>query len=170
LQYRPVLKSQVYFGHTRGTHLIIRHFRRMLIGTSALALALICTVRPALGSGQSQPSRTGWAIEIHGGAGEAEWLNMDTATAKAYSHSLNSALAAGVNVLQKKGTALDAVQAVVQVLEDDPLFNAGRGSAFAADGTTEMDASIMNGQDLKGAGVAGIHFTRHPIALARAVM
>ena len=142
----------------------------MLIWTSALALALICTVRPALGSGQSQPSRTGWAIEIHGGAGEAEWLNMDTPTAKAYSHSLSLALAAGVNVLQKKGTALDAVQAVVQILEDDPLFNAGRGSAFAADGTTEMDASIMNGQDLKGAGVASIHFTRHPIALARAVM
>ena len=67
-------------------------------------------------------------------------------------------------------TALDAVQAAVQVLEDDPLFNAGRGSAFAADGTIEMDASIMNGQDLKGAGVASIHFTGHPVDLARAVM
>lgn len=135
-----------------------------------MALTLICAVRPALGSGQSHPSRTDWAIEIHGGAGEAEWLNMDGPTAKAYSRSLNLALAAGANVLQKKGTALDAVQAVVQVLEDDPLFNAGRGSAFAADGTIEMDASIMNGQDLKGAGVASIHFTRHPVALARAVM
>lgn len=135
-----------------------------------MALTLICAVRPALGSGQTHPSRADWAIEIHGGAGEAEWLNMDGPTAKAYSRSLNLALAAGANVLQKKGTALDAVQAVVQVLEDDPLFNAGRGSAFAADGTIEMDASIMNGQDLKGAGVASIHFTRHPVALARAVM
>jgi beta-aspartyl-peptidase (threonine type) len=95
---------------------------------------------------------------------------MDKPTAEAYSRSLSLALAAGVDVLQKKGTALNAVQAVVQVLEDDPLFNAGRGSAFAADGTIEMDASIMNGKDLKGAGVASIHFTRHPIALARAVM
>lgn len=137
---------------------------------SALALALISAVRPALSAGQSHPARTNWAIEIHGGAGEAEWLNMDKPTAEAYSRSLNQALAAGVNVLQRKGTALDAVQAVVQVLEDDPLFNAGRGSAFAADGTIEMDASIMNGQDLKGGGVASIHFTRHPVALARAVM
>jgi beta-aspartyl-peptidase (threonine type) len=65
---------------------------------------------------------------------------------------------------------MDAVQAAVEVLEDDPLFNAGRGSAFAADGTNEMDASIMNGVDTTGAGVAGVHFTRHPIRLARAVM
>jgi beta-aspartyl-peptidase (threonine type) len=137
---------------------------------SVLALALISAVRPTVSAGQSQPARIGWAIEIHGGAGEAEWLSMDKSTAEAYSRSLNLALAAGVHVLQRKGTALDAVQAAVQVLEDDPLFNAGRGSAFAADGTIEMDASIMNGQDLKGAGVASIHFTRHPVDLARAVM
>lgn len=150
--------------------MVLRDFRRLPIWITALALALISAVHPGVSAGQSQPSRNGWAIEIHGGAGEAEWLSMDKPTAEAYSRSLNLALAAGVNVLKKEGTALDAVQAAVQVLEDDPLFNAGRGSAFAADGTIEMDASIMNGQDLKGAGVAGIHFTRHPVALARAVM
>ncbi|UWZ85669.1 isoaspartyl peptidase/L-asparaginase family protein [Occallatibacter riparius] len=111
-----------------------------------------------------------WAIEIHGGAGEAEWLSMDQATADAYRASLARALAAGSAVLEKHGTAMDAVQAAVEVLEDDPLFNAGRGSAFAADATNEMDASIMNGIDTTGAGVAGVHFTRHPIQLARAVM
>lgn len=95
---------------------------------------------------------------------------MDAATAAAYHASLARALAAGAAVLEKHGTALDAVQAAVEVLEDDPLFNAGRGSAFAADGTNEMDASIMNGVDLAGGGVAGVHSTRHPVALARAVM
>jgi beta-aspartyl-peptidase (threonine type) len=111
-----------------------------------------------------------WAIEIHGGAGEAEWLSMDQATTAAYRASLTRALEAGSAVLARHGAAMDAVQAAVEVLEDDPLFNAGRGSAFAADGTNEMDASIMNGADTAGAGVAGVHFTRHPIRLARAVM
>ncbi len=111
-----------------------------------------------------------WAIAIHGGAGEAEWLHMDPATATAYHASLGRALAAGQAVLAAHGRALDAVQAAVEVLEDDPLFNAGRGSAFAADGTNEMDASLMDGETLAAGGVAGVHFTRHPVALARAVM
>ncbi len=137
-----------------------------------VALALILAAQPSTINCQSRQERTArtWAIEIHGGAGEAEWLNMDGLTAKAYRGSLTRALAAGTAVLEKRGAALDAVQAAVEVLEDDPLFNAGRGSAFAADGTNEMDASIMDGKDLKGAGVACIHFTRHPVALARAVM
>jgi beta-aspartyl-peptidase (threonine type) len=115
---------------------------------------------------QAQP----WAIAIHGGAGEAEWAHMDAATAKAYHASLATALAAGTAVLARHGSALDAVEASVEVLEDDPLFNAGRGAAFAADGTNEMDAALMNGATLEAGSVAGIHFTRHPIALARAVM
>lgn len=115
---------------------------------------------------QAQP----WAIAIHGGAGESEWKNMDTATASAYHASLAKALTAGSAVLARHGSALDAVTASVEVLEDDPLFNAGRGSAFAADGTNEMDAAIMNGATLEAGSVASIHFTRHPIALARAVM
>lgn len=121
---------------------------------------------------QSTPAshQSSWAMEIHGGGGEAEWLHMDAATAHAYHASLGRALAAGTAVLQRGGKAIDAVQAAIAVLEDDPLFNAGRGSAFAADGSNEMDASIMNGADLAGGGVACVHFTRHPIALARAVM
>lgn len=111
-----------------------------------------------------------WALAIHGGAGEAEWLNMDQPTATAYHAALERALAAGTTVLKNHGSAMDAVEAAVEVLEDDPLFNAGRGSAFAADGRNEMDASIMNGADRAGAGVAGVHYTRHPIQLARAVM
>lgn len=141
---------------------------RIVWAWSVLALAMQAQVATPQGS-EKTPAHT-WAIEIHGGAGEAEWLNMDQATAGAYRASLGRALAAGTAVLEKRGTALDAVQAAVEVLEDDPLFNAGRGSAFAADGTNEMDASIMNGADRAGGGVAGVHSTRHPIALARAVM
>jgi beta-aspartyl-peptidase (threonine type) len=130
---------------------------------------LLIVALPLVLPAQSNPDKT-WAIAIHGGAGEAEWLQMDEPTAAAYHASLARALAAGAAVLQAHGAAIDAVQAAVEVLEDDPLFNAGRGSAFAADGTNEMDASLMNGADLKGAGVAGVHFTRHPIQLAHAVM
>ena len=144
----------------------LAHFSRSL-RTSVLLLAAIAS--PCFSQAPSNPGAP-WAIAIHGGAGEAEWLSMDASTASAYHDSLAKALAAGAGVLKAHGTAIDAVQAAVEVLEDDPLFNAGRGSAFAADGTNEMDASIMNGVDLTGAGVAGVHFTRHPIQLARAVM
>src|SRR6185437_14154888 len=85
------------------------------------------------------------------------------------SHTLRKQIE-GISRHRTRGTALDAVQAAVQVVEDVPLFNSGRGAGFAADGTIEMDASIMNGQDLKGAVVASIHFTGHPVDLARAVM
>jgi beta-aspartyl-peptidase (threonine type) len=139
---------------------------RRWIVWGVVAIAAACGFAQSPGAKAAAP----WAIEIHGGAGEAEWLSMDQATADAYHASLARALAAGSAVLEKHGTAMDAVQAAVEVLEDDPLFNAGRGSAFAADGTNEMDASIMNGIDTTGAGVAGVHFTRHPIRLARSVM
>ena len=95
---------------------------------------------------------------------------MDAATAAAYHESLARALSAGSAVLKRHGKALDAVEAAVKVLEDDPLFNAGRGSAFAADGTNEMDAALMDGATLAAGSVAGVQFTRHPVALARAVM
>jgi beta-aspartyl-peptidase (threonine type) len=111
-----------------------------------------------------------WAIAIHGGAGESEWEQMDPATAVTYHDSLAKALSAGSAVLKRHGKALDAVEAAVKVLEDDPLFNAGRGSAFAADGKNEMDAALMDGATLAVGSVADVQFTRHPIALARAVM
>ncbi|MGA7341501.1 MAG: isoaspartyl peptidase/L-asparaginase [Terracidiphilus sp.] len=127
---------------------------------------------PAAGahSADAANASRGWAIAIHGGAGEDEWEHMDAATAAAYHDSLATALAAGSAVLERNGKALDAVEAAVEVLEDDPLFNAGRGSAFAADGANEMDAALMDGDTLAAGSVADVHFTRHPIALARAVM
>ena len=108
-----------------------------------------------------------WAIAIHGGAGESEWEHMDAATAAAYHDSLAKALAAGSAVLEHNGKALDAVEAAVEVLEDDPLFNAGRGCAFAADGTHEMDAALMDGATLAAGSVAAVHNTPSHRAGAR---
>ncbi len=145
--------------------------------SSFLSLALVISLLPVGSASRafaapeaSERAAQGWAIEIHGGAGESEWEHMDAATATAYHDSLAKALAAGSAVLKQQGKALDAVEAAVKVLEDDPLFNAGRGSAFAADGTNEMDASLMDGATLAAGSVADVQFTRHPISLARAVM
>ena len=88
----------------------------------------------------------------------------------AYRAGLNAALAAGQKVLAAGGSSLDAVEATIRVLEDDPLFNAGRGAVFTADGRNELDASIMDGATLKAGAVAGVTRTRNPISLARAVM
>ncbi len=131
--------------------------------------AAVCGARPAAQKNSAKPAQH-WAIAIHGGAGESEWEHMDSATAVAYHDSLAKALAAGSAVLKRHGKALDAVEAAVEVLEDDPLFNAGRGAAFAADGSNEMDAALMDGATLAAGSVAAVQFTRHPIALARAVM
>jgi beta-aspartyl-peptidase (threonine type) len=149
------------------------HPSRSLLSAALLSLTLCNATLAASAANppEAKPAPAhGWAIAIHGGAGESEWEHMDAATETAYHESLAKALAAGSAVLKQHGSALDAVEAVVKVLEDDPLFNAGRGSAFAADGKNEMDAAIMNGATLAAGSVADVEFTRHPISLARAVM
>jgi beta-aspartyl-peptidase (threonine type) len=88
----------------------------------------------------------------------------------AYRASLAQAAEAGAKVLDQGGSSLDAVEAAIRILEDDPLFNAGRGAVFTAEGLNELDAAIMDGSNLKAGAVAGVTRTRHPISLARAVM
>jgi len=95
---------------------------------------------------------------------------MDPATEASYRKALSDALEAGSAVLRGGGAALDAIETVIRRLEDDPLFNAGRGAVFTADGRNELDAAIMDGATLKAGAVAGVTRTRHPISLARAVM
>ena len=118
----------------------------------------------------SAPHKAKWAIAIHGGAGEEEWQHMDPATATAYHASLARALGAGATVLSKGGRSIDAVEAAIKTMEDDPLFNAGRGSAFDAEGKNEMDAAVMDGATMAAGSVAGVSATKNPIVLARAVM
>ncbi|MDO9609663.1 MAG: isoaspartyl peptidase/L-asparaginase [Brevundimonas sp.] len=111
-----------------------------------------------------------WSLAIHGGAGVIERSSLTPEQDAAYRASLQRALDAGSAVLTQGGSALDAVQAAVQLMEDDPLFNAGRGAVFTAAGRNELDAAVMNGADLTAGAVAGLTTTRHPIAAARAVM
>ena len=111
-----------------------------------------------------------WSIVLHGGAGVIERSSLTPAGEAAYRASLTQATEAGAKVLDRGGSAIDAVEAAVQVLEDDPLFNAGRGAVFTSEGKNELDSSIMDGSNLKAGAVAGITHTRHPISLARAVM
>lgn len=110
------------------------------------------------------------ALAIHGGAGTIAPELMTPAREKAYRDALENALRRGHGVLEKGGAALDAVEAAVRALEDTPLFNAGRGSVFNADGQHEMDASLMNGADLRAGAVAGVQNVKNPVSLARKVM
>ena len=111
-----------------------------------------------------------WALVLHGGAGVIERASMDPKMEAAYRASIKQAVDAAAKVLDGGGSSVDAVEAAIQILEDDPLFNAGRGAVFTADGKNELDAAIMDGATLKAGAVAGVTRTRHPISLARAVM
>jgi beta-aspartyl-peptidase (threonine type) len=111
-----------------------------------------------------------WALVLHGGAGVIERATMDPKMEAAYRASIKHAVDAAAKVLDSSGSSVDAVEAAIQILEDDPLFNAGRGAVFTADGKNELDAAIMDGATLKAGAVAGVTRTRHPISLARAVM
>ncbi|MFZ5670849.1 MAG: isoaspartyl peptidase/L-asparaginase family protein [Pseudomonadota bacterium] len=115
-------------------------------------------------------AKPGWAIVIHGGAGVIERKDMSPETEAAYRAAMDRAVATGSAVLDRGGSAMDAVEAVIRDLEDDPLFNAGRGAVFTAEGRNELDAAVMDGATLKAGSVAGVTRTRHPVSLARAVM
>jgi beta-aspartyl-peptidase (threonine type) len=118
----------------------------------------------------SSPAAGHWAIVVHGGAGVIKRSAMKPEAEAAYRASLAQAAEAGAKVLDQGGSSLDAVEAAIRILEDDPLFNAGRGAVFTAEGKNELDAAIMDGSNLKAGAVAGVTRTRHPISLARAVM
>ncbi|MDX9997254.1 MAG: isoaspartyl peptidase/L-asparaginase [Phenylobacterium sp.] len=111
-----------------------------------------------------------WALAIHGGAGVIDRNALSPEQEKAYREAMARAAEAGARVLRAGGSSLDAVEAAVVELEDDPLFNAGRGAVFTAEGKNELDAAVMEGRDLKAGAVAGVTRTRNPIRLAREVM
>lgn len=110
------------------------------------------------------------AIAIHGGAGTILKSSMTEVKEAAYKKALQDALLAGEKVLEAKGSALDAVEMAVRSLEDNELFNAGKGSVFTHDGKHEMDASIMDGKNLMAGAVAGIDKVKNPVTFARIVM
>jgi beta-aspartyl-peptidase (threonine type) len=110
------------------------------------------------------------AIAVHGGAGTLARADLTHKSEQAFRAGLERALRAGYVALERDASSLDAVVAAVRVLEDDPLFNAGRGAVYAANGTIELDASLMEGAGLRAGAVAGVRHVRSPIELARLVL
>src|SRR5215213_2222815 len=107
---------------------------------------------------------------IHGGAGVITKGSLTPEKEAAYRQKLEEAVLAGYKTLQDGKSSLDAVEAAIRILEDSPLFNAGKGAVFTADGKNELDASMMDGKTLAAGAVAGLHHVKNPITLARAVM
>src|SRR5262245_13007580 len=118
----------------------------------------------------SSPAVTKWALAIHGGAGVIERASMTREREAEYRAALAAALETGAKALREGGTSLDAVESTIRVMEDDPLFNAGRGAVFSSAGRNELDASIMDGATVNAGAVASVMRVRHPISLARRVM
>jgi L-asparaginase / beta-aspartyl-peptidase len=116
------------------------------------------------------PPLAPWTLVIHGGAGTIDRDRITPEQDAAIRAALDGAMAEGRRILAGGGSAMDAVEAVVRILEDDPHFNAGRGAVFTYDGTIELDAAIMDGSNRAAGSVARLSTTRHPISAARAVM
>ena len=133
--------------------------RKLLI----LGALLMSSAAPAL-------AKPDWKLVIHGGAGNIVKSRISPEKDRELRAALDRALLAGSKILESGGSALDAVEASVKVLEDDPNFNAGRGSVFTYNGHIELDASIMDGRTRAAGAVTGVTRTKNPISLARAVM
>jgi beta-aspartyl-peptidase (threonine type) len=111
-----------------------------------------------------------WAIVIHGGAGGITRENLTPEIDKQYRESMTAALSAGKKILSEGGSALDAVEQTIRTMEDNPLFNAGKGAVFTHEGRNELDAAIMDGSNLAAGAVAGVTDIKNPITAARRVM
>ncbi|HEV3470371.1 MAG TPA: isoaspartyl peptidase/L-asparaginase [Pyrinomonadaceae bacterium] len=144
-------------------------------GAAVLAAGLPASGGAASGAQKRRAARRSQALGpfgfvIHGGAGTIERSRMTPEREAAYRTALEGALTAGFEVLRRGGPGLDAVVAAIRLLEDSPLFNAGKGAVFTSEGTNELDASIMDGRTLKAGAVAGLKHVKNPITLARLVM
>ncbi|HSJ25200.1 MAG TPA: isoaspartyl peptidase/L-asparaginase [Longimicrobiales bacterium] len=146
----------------------------MIRSTGALFMAAL--VMGACATGGAEPGAipapvgTSFGMVIHGGAGTINRANLTPELEAQYHGALERALQAGHRILADGGTSLDAVEAAVRILEDEPLFNAGRGAVFTSEGRNELDAAIMDGRTLEAGAIAGVTRVRNPIGLARLVM
>ena len=118
----------------------------------------------------TEPVVENFTLVIHGGAGTILKKNMTAEKELAYKDKLKEALSAGHAILNNGGSSVDAVESAIMVMEDSPLFNAGKGAVFTNEGKNEMDASIMDGQTLEAGSVAMINTIKNPISAARVVM
>lgn len=143
-----------------------------LIAVAALLFAVTAFTNddPVNVHGAAPPEQIEWGMVIHGGAGSITELNMSDQEEAAYQEAMSAALRAGHDALADGGSSVDAVEAAINVMEDSPLFNSGKGAVFTASGTNELDSSIMDGATLQAGAVAGVKHIRNPISLARLVM
>ncbi len=118
---------------------------------------------------ESTEAAPGWSIAVHGGAGTMDPDRMTAQQQAEYKAALQAALDVGVAVLRNGGSAIEAVQAAIVLMEDDPKFNAGRGAVFTWEGANELDAAVMDGRDRSAGAVTGITSVRNPILLADAI-
>lgn len=140
-------------------------------GDGAAAAGDSTAAGPTANPGKGEPDAQGVVLAVHGGAGTA--LDRDKTTPaqeKAYRDGLTEALRAGQRVLKRGGGSTDATEAAVNRLEDNPLFNAGKGAVFTEDAGHELDASVMRGSDLKAGAVTGVRSVKNPVSAARKVM
>lgn len=135
----------------------------------AIILLFICTFY-SCENVEIKDKNPKWVIVIHGGAGTILKSEMTDEMEEAYKQKLSEALDKGSVILQNGGSSLDAISAAINCMEDSPLFNAGKGSVFTAEGKNEMDASIMDGSTLNAGAVAGIRTVKNPVLAARKVM
>ena len=133
-------------------------------------IVLMMLFNSALGQAVPNQAIINPVLVIHGGAGTILKQNMSPEKERAYTEGLETALKKGYAILQQGGSSLDAVVTVVKALEDNPLFNAGKGAVFTNEGKIELDAAIMNGKTLAAGAVAGVTTIKNPITAARAVM
>lgn len=124
----------------------------------------------AITAGHAQKKTEKYILVIHGGAGTITRENMGAEKEKKYVAALTKALEAGYHALKAGKTSVDAVEAAIHIMEDSPLFNAGKGAVFTHDGRNELDASIMDGKTQMAGAVAGVTTIKNPISAARAVM
>jgi beta-aspartyl-peptidase (threonine type) len=135
-----------------------------------LIISLGCLLLARTMAGENSNTAMKFGMVIHGGAGTIDRAKMTPENEQAHRQGLEQSLKAGYDILVRGGSSLDAVEAAIRVLEDNPHFNAGRGAVFTQEGTNELDASIMDGQTLKAGAVAGLKHIANPISLARMVM
>ncbi|HEY0970110.1 MAG TPA: isoaspartyl peptidase/L-asparaginase [Gemmatimonadales bacterium] len=141
-----------------------------LVSLGSITACAGAQATPAAGAAPATAGQQRFMLVVHGGAGTIRRQDMTPAQDSAYRATMTEAIRKGYDVLNGGGEALDAVVAVVQVLEESPLFNAGRGAVFTHEGTNELDAAIMDGTRLRAGAVAGVKHVKSPIALARLVM
>lgn len=145
-------------------------FMRPMTFAGILWFCLVGFLCCSLLDAEGKPKYIRPVLVIQGGAGAISHGQMTTEKEKQYQEKLQEALLAGFRLLEMGESSLDAVEASIRILEDSPLFNAGKGAVFTAEGTNELDASIMDGGNLKAGAVAGLRHIKNPISLARQVM